>query len=79
MHTITAPDGTTIAYDRTGTGEPLILIGGAFSYRRFPGQVKLARGCRHGSPSTVTTAVAGGTAATRRLNRSSVRSRTSPR
>jgi len=43
MHTITAPDGTTIAYDRTGTGEPLILIGGAFSYRRFPGQVKLAR------------------------------------
>ena len=43
MHTITAPDGTTIAYDRTGTGEPLILIGGAFSYRRFPGQVKLAQ------------------------------------
>lgn len=43
MHTITSPDGTTIAYDRTGTGEPLILIGGAFSYRRFPGQVKLAQ------------------------------------
>jgi len=43
MHTITAPDGTTIAYDRTGAGEPLILIGGAFSYRRFPGQVKLAQ------------------------------------
>ena len=31
-----------IAYDRTGTGEPLILIGGTFSYRRYPGQVKLA-------------------------------------
>ena len=43
MHTITAPDGTTIAYDRTGTGEPLVLIGGVFSYRRFPGQVKLAQ------------------------------------
>jgi pimeloyl-ACP methyl ester carboxylesterase len=43
MHTITSPDGTTIAYDRTGAGEPLILIGGAFSYRRFPGQVKLAQ------------------------------------
>jgi RND superfamily putative drug exporter len=42
MHTITSSDGTTIAYDRTGTGEPLVLVGGAFSYRRFPGQVKLA-------------------------------------
>jgi len=42
MHTITAPDGTTIAYDRTGAGEPIVLVGGAFSYRRFPGQVKLA-------------------------------------
>ena len=42
MHTITSPDGTTIAYDRTGVGEPVVLIGGAFSYRRFPGQVKLA-------------------------------------
>src|SRR5260370_19845497 len=42
MHTITSPDGTTIAYDRTGAGEPLVLVGGAFSYRRYPGQVKLA-------------------------------------
>ncbi len=43
MDTITSPDGTTIAYDRTGAGDPVILIGGAFSYRRFPGQVKLAQ------------------------------------
>jgi len=42
MHTVTSPDGTMIAYDRTGAGDPLILIGGAFSYRRYPGQVKLA-------------------------------------
>lgn len=42
MDTVTSADGTTIAYDRTGTGDPLILVGGAFSYRRFPGQVKLA-------------------------------------
>src|SRR5260370_21101604 len=42
MHTITSPDGTTIAYDRTGAGEPLVLVGGAFSYRRYPAQVKLA-------------------------------------
>jgi pimeloyl-ACP methyl ester carboxylesterase len=42
MSTITSADGTTIAYDRIGAGDPLILIGGAFSYRRYPGQVKLA-------------------------------------
>ena len=42
MHTTTSRDGTTIAYDREGAGDPLILVGGAFSYRRYPGQVKLA-------------------------------------
>jgi pimeloyl-ACP methyl ester carboxylesterase len=31
-----------IAYDRTGSGEPLVLVGGSFSYRQYPGQVKLA-------------------------------------
>ena len=39
---VTSRDGTEIAYDRTGSGEPVVLVGGAFSYRRFPGQVKLA-------------------------------------
>jgi pimeloyl-ACP methyl ester carboxylesterase len=42
MNTVTTPDGTVIAYDRTGAGDPVVLIGGAFSYRRYPGQVKLA-------------------------------------
>lgn len=42
MNTVTSQDGTKIAYDRTGSGDPVILIGGAFSYRRYPGQVKLA-------------------------------------
>ena len=42
MHTVTSADGTLIAYDRTGSGPPLVLVGGAFSYRRYPGQVKLA-------------------------------------
>jgi pimeloyl-ACP methyl ester carboxylesterase len=42
MHTVTSADGTTIAYDRFGAGPPLVLVGGAFSYRRYPGQVKLA-------------------------------------
>ena len=42
MSTVTSADGTRIAYDRTGSGDPLVLVGGAFSYRRYPGQVKLA-------------------------------------
>jgi pimeloyl-ACP methyl ester carboxylesterase len=42
MDTIRSLDGTAIAFDRSGTGEPLVLVGGAFSYRRYPGQVKLA-------------------------------------
>ena len=43
MDTIKSADGTTIAYDRSGSGEPLVLVAGAFSYRRYPGQVKLAQ------------------------------------
>jgi pimeloyl-ACP methyl ester carboxylesterase len=42
MHTTASRDGTTIAYDREGDGDPLILVPGAFGYRRYPGQVKLA-------------------------------------
>jgi hypothetical protein len=33
MNTVTSSDGTTIAYDRRGIGEPLILAGGAFQHR----------------------------------------------
>ena len=42
MDTVTSADGTTIAYDRSGAGEPVVMVAGAFSYRRYPGQVKLA-------------------------------------
>lgn len=42
MDTIRSLDGTAIAYDRSGSGEPVVLVGGAFSYRRYPGLVKLA-------------------------------------
>jgi pimeloyl-ACP methyl ester carboxylesterase len=42
VHSTTSRDGTTIAYDREGNGMPLVLVPGAFSYRRYPGQVKLA-------------------------------------
>lgn len=34
MGTIRSKDGTTIAFDRTGTGPPLVVIGGAMSDRR---------------------------------------------
>lgn len=42
METVTSADGTVIAYDVVGSGPAVVLIGGAFSYRRFPGFVKLA-------------------------------------
>jgi pimeloyl-ACP methyl ester carboxylesterase len=33
--TVTSRDGTTIAYERTGTGPPLILVDGALCHRDF--------------------------------------------
>jgi pimeloyl-ACP methyl ester carboxylesterase len=35
MTTVTSTDGTTIGYDRTGDGPPLILVDGAFCSRSF--------------------------------------------
>ncbi|AJY73520.1 alpha/beta fold hydrolase [Paenibacillus beijingensis] len=42
MKRVISKDGTAIAYDQTGQGPALILVGGAMSYRSFPGFVKLA-------------------------------------
>jgi pimeloyl-ACP methyl ester carboxylesterase len=42
METIKSSDGTTIAFDRLGQGPPIILVGGAFSWRRWKGFVELA-------------------------------------
>lgn len=42
MRTVVSRDGTRIAYDQTGHGPPVIMVGGAFSFRAFPGSVKLA-------------------------------------
>ncbi|GAB3465694.1 alpha/beta fold hydrolase [Actinophytocola sediminis] len=42
MPNVTSKDGTTIAFDRSGTGTPLILIGGAFADRKAALLVDLA-------------------------------------
>lgn len=42
MRTVISKDGTKIAYDRSGQGPALVLTGGAFSYRNFPGMKQLA-------------------------------------
>ncbi|MFC9964664.1 alpha/beta fold hydrolase [Nocardia ignorata] len=45
MQTVTSADGTTIAYDRVGDGTAgtVILIGGAFSFRKFKTMTELAQ------------------------------------
>jgi len=35
MKTATSKDGTTIAYDQTGNGAPLVLVDGALNSRAF--------------------------------------------
>lgn len=35
MEQVKSKDNTCIAYDRTGQGQPLILVGGAFNTRTF--------------------------------------------
>ena len=42
MQSVISKDGTTIAYDMTGRGPAVILVAGAFSYRKYPGSVQLA-------------------------------------
>jgi pimeloyl-ACP methyl ester carboxylesterase len=43
MHTTSSPDGTTLAFDRSGDGPPIVLVGGAFGTRDHPSVVGLAR------------------------------------
>jgi pimeloyl-ACP methyl ester carboxylesterase len=42
MSSVRSADGTKIAYDVIGTGPPVILVGGAFSYRAWPQPHRLA-------------------------------------
>src|SRR5262245_16670085 len=41
--TVMSADGTRIAVDVVGTGSPLVVVGGAFSFRRWKGFGALAR------------------------------------
>ncbi|NED94700.1 alpha/beta hydrolase [Phytoactinopolyspora alkaliphila] len=43
MPTVTSPDGTTIAYDKTGDGPPVVLVDGALCYRAFGPATPLAK------------------------------------
>src|ERR1700712_5376229 len=42
MKIVKSKDGTKIAYDEVGQGVPVIIVGGAFSYRKFKDLVQLA-------------------------------------
>ncbi|HEY6541961.1 MAG TPA: alpha/beta hydrolase [Ktedonobacteraceae bacterium] len=42
MKTVISRDGTQIAYDQVGQGPAVILVAGAFSYRKYPASVQLA-------------------------------------
>ncbi|MWV42827.1 alpha/beta fold hydrolase [Paenibacillus sp. HJL G12] len=42
MNIAISKDGTKIAYDKSGHGPALVMVAGAFSYRKFPGQIELA-------------------------------------
>jgi pimeloyl-ACP methyl ester carboxylesterase len=43
METVTSDDGTTIAFDRSGQGEAVVLVGGTFQHRAFdPATAELA-------------------------------------
>jgi pimeloyl-ACP methyl ester carboxylesterase len=43
VETARSKDGTKIAFDRVGEGPPLVLVGGAFSWRGWKGFVELAQ------------------------------------
>lgn len=42
MQTVVSKDGTPIAFDQTGSGQPLILVAGGFGHRKLAGLTELA-------------------------------------
>jgi len=64
MNTVTSADGTAIAYDRAGTGESLVLVGGALATAATQDRSSWPNCCPRGSPSTAMTAEVAVTAVT---------------
>lgn len=75
MFTTTSADGTTIAYDRSGSGAPIVFVSGAFNDRHTLAPV--APSWPRPTPSSATTGAAAATAATPPPTPSTARSRTS--
>src|SRR5436305_13268354 len=42
MQSVISKDGPSIAYDMACRGQAVMLVSGAFSYRKYPGSVQLA-------------------------------------
>jgi hypothetical protein len=57
MQTVTSKDGTTIAFDKVGSGPAVIMVNGAMAYRAFdPSIAHLAellgkRFCQNSNPT----------------------------
>lgn len=75
--TVTSVDGTTIAFERSGTGPPVVLVGAALADR--DGTAKLEGSWPGSSLSSTTTAAAAAKVPTGSPMRSSVKLKTSKR
>src|SRR5213593_1601936 len=53
MKTVRSQDGTRVAFDRTGDGPPVILVGGAFQHRASGNPEPLKRWASVGVPTLV--------------------------
>ena len=73
---VTSADGTSIVFDRSGTGPAVVLVHGAFTGRAHPSCLKWRRFWHGGSPCSITTAGGGETAGTPSPTPSSARPRT---
>jgi hypothetical protein len=77
MEIVTSKDGTSIAYGRSGSGPPVILVGGATA--DHPGTSHWPKNWQAASPSSTMTAAAGAAAPTPCPTPWPARSRTSRR
>lgn len=72
---VTSADGTSIVFDRSGTGPAVVLVHGAFTGRTHPILSEVAAILHGGAQCSITTVVGGETAGTPSPTPPSVRSR----